>query len=566
MSDTIFNQVKIRKQKFSTFDLSHQKKLTLKPGVIVPTLVMDCVPGDRIKLADIKNVRMQPMIAPVMHDVSVTTHYFFVPYRLLSENFENFIRGGESGTDKIPIPYLSVPPKVLGTIKEGDWIETSTLWDYLGLPTVTREVRKLFQDEPGTMGKNLPPINLWAFMAYHMIYNEYYRYQPLQPEFDMSFINEGENNEHDLTGPNRGKWSQLLSLRRRRWKHDYFTSALPTPQRGAPVAIPVYGNAPIKFKPESEAPFLQQYRDVHGAIIPFDSDVRAFGMDDQNNGSSFLHQDANGHLTFNMQANLDLNDTHYVDLTQAVATTVSDLRKAYVLQEWLEMTNNAGTRYFEYIKTMYNVDVKDDRLQRPEFIGGNNMPIMISEVVQTSESTTTSPLASMAGHGQGVGGSKQFGKFVEEFGIILGLTTIRPKPSYQNQLPKMFTKLDNFDYFLNFFEHIGEQPIDNMEVNYNWKDTEQNIKPFGYQSRYSEYKFIPDTVHGDIQDSLHYWAWNRKFEPSATVPLTAGFIECDPDYDIFALIDKNEDPFILQIINQISARRQMTYFSTPYMA
>ncbi len=562
----VFQEVRTVKQNHSTFDLSHQKKMTLKPGLLIPTLVLDVIPGDRIRLSDTKMVRLQPMVAPVMHEVSVTTHYFFVPYRILSDNWEDFIRGGKSGTEQIPIPYLSASPsdfdKVAGDLNK--LIAPSSLWDYFGLPACTDEIWQQITTpvDPTASLQKFPPINLLPMMAYHKIWNEYYRYQSVQEEFDMDFINEGQN---DLT-TNKPQWNTFFNLRRRRWSHDYFTSMLPSPQRGQPVTIPVYGNAPIKFNPANQsAEYETLMRNSKGEIHEISTELHL-----STTGSPpYIKYDGTADPDFpGSVLNPDISGTHYVDLAQTVATTIADLRKAYVLQEWLEMTNNAGTRYFEYIKSMYDVNVKDDRLQRPEFIGGNNLPIIISEVVQTSETKPDSPLASMGGHGIAVGSTPgQFGKFVEEFGVILGLTSIRPKPGYQNQIPKMFTKLDNMDYFLKFWEHIGEQAVDNQELNYNWKDTAgNNIKPAGYQSRFVEYKYVPDTVHGDIIDSLSYWAWNRKFDPFTTVPFNGEFIECNPDYDIFQLTDTNEDPFIMQLVNQISARRNMTYFSSPHLA
>lgn len=572
---TIFTAVSSTPQDFSTFDLSHQRKMTLKPGLLVPILLEEVVPGDRFQISHSQIVRAQPMLAPIMHEVNVKTYFFFVPNRILfDEKFGSdktnpwvqFIRGGESGTDAMPLPYLdSVDPVDCndnGLSANGNsefaqcLFKTSTLWDYLGLPAATNELEEYFEPSPQTKRLTLPDVQLLPFMAYHKIWNDYFRYESIQPEFDfLEKVNIGSNDTDHLIN-DIDFWRKFFSLKRKAWEHDMFTSALPNPQRGAPVTLPIMGQAPLMYDGQL-GPTLARAEGINfnaGDTIALDAGPSSLLMIDDP-----LDQ---------KNANIDVTPNHYVDLTQAVATTIQDLRKAVKLQEWLELGMRAGTRYFEFIKAYSNVNVKDERLQRAEFIGGATSNVIVSEVVQQSETQTT-PLGEMAGHGLNIGGSDGiFTKFVEEYGYIVGLACIIPRTAYQNTVPKHFLKKDKFDIFTPQFQHVGEQALTNQEVNYNWYTTqhELNEDTFGYIPRYTEYKFHNSSVHGDFTDSLNYWVWNRKFSQLETIGLNASFIEANPSRDIFSYIDENTDPFLMHLNFRVTAKRQMNYLGEPKFA
>ena len=222
--------------------------------------------------------------------------------------------------------------------------------------------------------------------------------------------------------------------------------------------------------------------------------------------------------------NVDNSANLKANLQNATSTTITDLRRAFKLQEFLERSARAGNRFTEFLLAHFGVTNGDARLDRPEFIGGSTSPVMVSEVLQTSE-TSVSPQGTMSGHALNLGSSKGMNYKVTEHGFIMCITTVRPKTAYQQGLPKMFNRFDRFDYFFPSFENIGEQAILNRELF--WKDDNlDDQKVFGYIPRYAEYKFLNNSVHGDFKTTLDFWHLGRIFENAPN--LNAEFIQCRP--------------------------------------
>lgn len=562
-NSNIFTTMSSTPQEFSTFDLSHQNMLTMKQGALVPILLQECVPGDRFNIAHNQMVRMQPMLAPIMTEVGVQTYFFFVPHRILYDEkygsdktnpWVQFIRGGDDGVTIKPLPHLaSIPLNALSDqLDVMETIGTSSLWDYLGLPAYTN----LNDDIPWDQQVTPNNILLQPFMAYHKVWNDYFRYESIQPEFDfLQHLKIGVNNFTDIDN-NPSFFKELFSLKYKAWEHDKFTSALPSPQRGAPVTLPIYGQAPLRY-------------DHNLGNTKFNDNATGTPIDTGSYvGYGVLNE--SGYLQNDSFVDVNITDNHYVDLSGAVATTVQDFRKAIKLQEWLEIGMRSGTRYFEFIQAYAGIHVQDARLQRSEFIGGSKNTILISEVLQTAQDPNgVSPLADMAGHGINIGNSKgSFAKFVEEYGYIIGLACILPRTNYKNNVPKLFQKLDKFDYFTAQFQHVGEQAIENQEVNYNWLQSasELNEDTFGYIPRYSDYKFENNKIHGDFANNLNHWVWTRNFSPFESIPLDAPFIESRIGNDIFAVELQTSDHFLCHFNFNISAKRQMNYLGEPKLA
>lgn len=513
----IFNSIQASNIPSNVFSLTHDVKLSTKVGQLTPCCVIDTIPGDRFTISGNAMVRLAPMIAPVMHRMDVYIHYFFVPNRILWPNWQDFITGGEDGENTDVHPFVEV---------NTDQTPPGSLADYMGLPTDldTGPNRDYF-------------INPMAFAAYQKIYDDYYRDENLIDRIDPQLTD----------GDNQAQLPLLGTLRNRAWSKDYFTSALPWTQRGPEALLPVGGTAPLEIFQTPTQPFT----DNNGTPYP-----------DQGT----INWNVNpGQLTIeptNDPGIIDVSQSHFVDLSQATAQSIIDLRRAFALQTWLEKNATGGARYIENIAVHFGVETSDKRLQRPEYIGGVSAPIKMSEVLQTSASSgQPTPQGTMAGHGISVGGSKKYSYFAEEHGYIMGIMSVLPKPAYQQGVEKHYRRFNKFDYAWPTFAHVGEQPIENLEL-YVTGDDQIDQGTFGYTPRYAEYKFKNNRVAGDFRTSLDFWHMGRKF---ANLPgLNEDFITCFPEeIDRIFAVQSGEDNLWCQVLNEVSVRRKLPVFGTP---
>jgi len=506
MAKNIFNSIQLKKPKKNFFDLTHDVKLSTNMGQLTPILTLEVVPGDSIELGCESIIRFAPMTAPVMHRMDVTMHYFFVPNRILWDNWEKYItNNGPNGTGlDIVAPFLDY-----GTGWIANAPEAVKFLDYMGVP-------------PIPVGGTSVAINALPFAAYQCIYNEYYRDQNLIDPINYKLV-DGENS----LGYTR--INELCSIRNRAWEHDYFTASLPFAQKGAAVDIPlgaVNGDANI-------------YSNVGNTTLSGSAgDPVVIG--DSNTGFTDLWAQTDG-LTVE-------------------PTTINDLRRAYRLQEWLEKNARGGTRYIESILSHFGVKSSDARLQRPEYITGVKTPVVISEVLNTSGTEGELPQGNMAGHGIAVSSGNSGRYYAEEHGYIIGIMSVMPKTAYQQGIPRTFLKLDPLDYFWPSFANIGEQEVQLQEL---YAYTPNRTDTFGYVPRYSEYKYMPSRVAGDFRTSLDYWHLGRIFGSEPT--LSQEFVECTPeDTDrIFAVTDPDAQKLYCHVLNKIKAVRPMPKYGTP---
>ena len=502
----IFGSIKSHAPGKNTFDLSHEKKMSIQMGALIPILNQEILPGDSIKCNSEIFMRLAPMIAPMMHRVNVYTHFFFVPNRIIWDEWEDFITGGPDG-DLAPVhPYVQMNAANEWYFKPGK------LADYMGLPSY------------GSTPAQSINVSALPFRAYYEIFNEYYRDQNLDEGVDFS---KGSG----LADP------IILNIQNRCWEKDYFTSCLPWSQRGGEVGIPV--------------------------DFQYSTNSQLYNSDGTPGNDGQLTSSAGGKLTVHGTVGRVENLAD-----NSVNVPITDLRKSVRLQEYLELMARGGSRYIEQLKSIFGVNSSDARLQRPEYLGGGKQPVVISETLQTSATNTqdtavdASIQGTMAGHGISVGKSNSFKKRFEEHGHVIGIMSVLPRTAYQQGINRSWTRFDKFDHYIPQFAHIGEQEVLNQEIYADLDDDAQvNTGTFGYQSRYAEYKYKESTVHGDFRDTLDYWHMGRKF--SAPPVLNKDFVSSDPTQRVFAVTDPDEHKLYVQVYNRLKAIRPMPYHNDP---
>lgn len=530
----IFNSIAAKRPKKNVFDMSNDVKLSCNMGQLIPFMCEEIVPGDRFKVNTQAFVRMSPMVAPIMHRLNVYTHYFFVPNRIIWDNWETFITGGPDGNSSPVFPRIRLSgPATYGYL--GD----KTLADYLGIG--------LGNKNPSNSG--FTEISQLPFRAYQKIYNEYYRDQNLTSEINIP-TGDGIIGDSPSLDP-------LISMRRRCFEKDYFTAALPWAQRGADATLPVEPETSsytkdVRYDNSGSGQLL---RHSDGSVI---SEGGTLIIDPIGPDSPTGVMLSNGDVK---QIDVDPNGTYKVDVDIPNGSfTINNFRRAIRLQEWLEKNARGGARYIEQILSHFGVTSSDARLQRPEFLGGGKSPIVISEVLQTSSTDETSPQANMSGHGISAGSNHAMSRRFEEHGYLIGIMSILPRTAYQQGIPRHFLKFDKFDYYFPSFAHLGEQPVYNKEL-YHDPDDSLNDEPFGYQPRYVEYKYRPSRVHGDFKTNLNFWHMSRIFDSRPR--LNTSFVTANQIDRIFAVEDPNQDKYWVQLHNNVRAIRPMPKYGTP---
>lgn len=561
----IFNSVSAKTPKRHKFKLNHQAKLTGEMGELLPIFCQDVLPGDRFRIATQQLVRFAPMIAPIMSDIDCYVHFFFVPNRLIWKDWETFITGSKNGKKvseedlpaqpKLRIPYSWLNKK-FSEVQSGIEADEKriggncSLMDYLQFPTVDKDFA------PSRDAELYYDVDELPFRAYQRIFFDWYRDENLSSfdDFDVIDTEDYNNGINEIQAPDAAtqRGAILLKLQRRAWKKDYFTSALPFAQKGDDVLIPGSGAGLSGFVP------LQRLKEGDSAST---SGIYDFRIDTKTNTGwtpamydsieignvntstprsvGFLINQKDGSNSGKISFNVENFGINFGD-TNISEGTIRELRRAMAAQRFLEREAVAGSRYIEQILAFFGVKSSDARLQRSEFLGGSKQPVVVSQVLQTSQSTTEasssdpSPLGQPAGNAVSAGGKYIFDRTFEEHGWVIGLLSVVPRAEYMNGYPRKYMKNDRFDYYWPQFAHIGEQEIKRGELKFDFfSNNPRNDETFGYTPRYAEYRFINSHVHGDFKDTLEYWTLVRDFGKAQPL-LNEEFITCKPSTRIFA--------------------------------
>nr|WAE43508.1 MAG: major capsid protein [Microviridae sp.] len=481
----------------SVFDLSFDVKTMFDMGQLIPIMCEEMVPGDRFDIGNEVVVRFQPLVSPVLHEINAYIHYFFVPYRLLWEDWENFITGGIDGAFAGVLPRWTPVNNAVGS-----------LWDYFGFPT-------------GVVPAGALPMQ-FPMNAYNLIYNKYYKDETL-------VVDQLLTNENILI---------------RAWEKDYFTSALPWQQRGTAPALPISGTSHALWDPT--------FFVTGGPISPVNLQM-------DTTPDNRLHVTGGGaQAEINARNMFDGND---VDLGMATTFNVADLRLAFQIQKWMERNARAGARYTEFLKAHFGVSPRDDRLQRPEYIGGSRSPVIVSEVLQTSATGLdggTTPQGTMAGHGMTVDKNYVAKYHAEEYGLVMGIMSVMPRTAYSQGINRQWLRQTKYDFYSPEFANLSEQAVIEAEL-YASALSVDNNRIFGYQGRYDEMRFKPNLYTGEMRTTFNYWHLGRIFGSAPL--LNQSFIECVPDKRIFAVT--TEPGLIVSVGNKIKAIRPLPATSEP---
>jgi len=497
-----------------------------------------CVPGDKWQVGNEIVLRMNPLVVPLMHEINVWVHYFFTPLRLVEKVWEDFITGGKDGD------FVGE----LSKHETGD-LTPGSLWDHLGYNTVA--------DNDWT--KLVVKPTAFARRAYNLTFNEYYRDQNVTDPVDLDWVNPATKDLHV-----------------RSWEKDYFTSMLPWQQRGQAPALPlnIMSNA-------GRAVFSEQMNRIGGGLAPGAMPTFYYGglflqasgpspAGEGNRVGVYINQNTTEGITPAQNAAINnfrafLNNNHIILDEDAITTfDVSDLRIAFQVQKFLERNARTGARYVEFLKAHFPAWPRDDRLQRPEYIGGSKTPIVISEVLQTSQTSADSPQGNLAGHG--ISADRTFcGSYsVQEHGIIMGIMSIMPRTMYQQGIDRVWLQESRYDFYFPEFANLSEQAVMQPEL-FNLPGA-QKEKVIGYQGRWDEYRYKRNTVHGLFRDDAYFssWAIARKFGSPPT--LNEDLIRPNAAERLAMkrfLAVPSEPAFVITFGNKCHVTRPMPYIAEP---
>ena len=507
----------------SSFDTQYAHKTTFDGGYLVPIYCDEVLPGDMHNVKATMFARLATPLFPVMDNLHLDTFFFFVPNRLVWSNWVKFM--GEQANPNDSISY--VIPQI--TSPAGGYA-VGSIFDHFGLPTAGQ-----------ITGSNTVTHNALPLRCYNLIFNSWFRDENLQ---NSVIVNTGDSGD-DVTD---------YSMLRRGKRKDYFTGALPWPQKGDSVSIPLGTSAPVLG--------IGTNASTYGAVT---------GVKEADGITSNWPQAWVSDTSQNFFLKADGNNGYpdiYADLSDATAATINQLRQSFQIQKLLERDARGGTRYTELLRAHFGVTPQDYRLQRPEYIGGGSTYVNVNPVAQTSATSISggaTPLGNLAAMGTALASGHGFTYHAQEHGYIIGLVNVRADLTYQQGLPKMWSRETRYDFYFPVFAHLGEQAVLNKEIYVTGTSTDDDV--FGYQERWAEYRYKPSQITGLFKSTsagtIDPWHYAQKFTSLPT--LNATFIQETPPIDRTTAVGSaaNGQQFLMDAFFDCKMARPMPMYSVP---